>query len=175
MLADSDSHIPVQILARAREVGLETLSLRIGQVSGSRKTGAWNVTDWVPIIIKSSIALGSLPELPGVSVSAVYPSARISLCILKTVSWVPVDVVGRTIADIIVSCNALPSTVNVVHPIPVPWRGVFTAVNDALGGHLDMIPFDDWLVKLGARSAHISGHDLDIIVSATMKDEGVYR
>lgn len=39
--------------------------LRIGQISGG-KNGAWNTSDWVPALIKSSIALRCLPQLHGV-------------------------------------------------------------------------------------------------------------
>jgi thioester reductase-like protein len=41
--------------------------LRVGQVSGSASSGAWNTTDWVPILVKSSLSLGILPSLSGVS------------------------------------------------------------------------------------------------------------
>lgn len=50
----------VQVLALS---GLDSSSLRIGQVSGSSSNGAWPITDWVPIIVKSSIRLGCLPDM----------------------------------------------------------------------------------------------------------------
>ena len=46
--------------------GLDASSLRIGQVSGGHQNGAWAVTDWVPIMVKSSLALGMLPLSTGV-------------------------------------------------------------------------------------------------------------
>lgn len=67
------------MLAAAKGKGLETMSLRIGQLSGSTSTGAWNETDWVPIIIKSSIALKRLPELQGVG----YTFSSLSLRLLN--------------------------------------------------------------------------------------------
>ena len=39
--------------------------MRIGQIAGG-PNGSWATTDWVPIIVKSSIALGSLPNSIGV-------------------------------------------------------------------------------------------------------------
>lgn len=45
--------------------GLHATSLRIGQIAGGHG-GAWATTDWFPIIVKSSIALGALPEAAGV-------------------------------------------------------------------------------------------------------------
>ena len=46
--------------------GLDVTSLRVGQVSGGHQNGAWAVTDWVPIMVKSSLALGMLPLSTGV-------------------------------------------------------------------------------------------------------------
>ena len=55
-----------QLLALvSRETPLRTISLRCGQIAGSRN-GAWNVQEWVHSLIKSSIHLGCLPLLPEV-------------------------------------------------------------------------------------------------------------
>ena len=51
-----------QIIAAS---GLRATSLRIGQIAGG-PNGSWATTDWVPIFIKSSIALGALPDSMGV-------------------------------------------------------------------------------------------------------------
>jgi hypothetical protein len=50
--------------------GLNVTSVRIGQITGSRTSGAWATTDWVPNFVKSSIALGALPTTNGVSKSS---------------------------------------------------------------------------------------------------------
>ena len=42
--------------------------MRVGQVSGSKRTGAWNISDWVPILVKSSLAVGCLPDMDGVGI-----------------------------------------------------------------------------------------------------------
>jgi len=47
--------------------GLQVSSLRIGQISGGLPNGAWSTTDWLPILVKSSLALGALPDGHGVS------------------------------------------------------------------------------------------------------------
>lgn len=54
---------PEKIIATS---GLDATSLRIGQISGSGN-GAWAVSDWVPILVKSGLALGYLPRADGVS------------------------------------------------------------------------------------------------------------
>jgi thioester reductase-like protein len=60
-------YVAERLLVAARDHGLQTTSLRIGQISGSKAKGTWATTDWLPILVKSSIALGSLPEAKGVS------------------------------------------------------------------------------------------------------------
>jgi thioester reductase-like protein len=46
---------------------LPATSFRIGQISGGPPRGAWSTTDWLPIIVKSSVSLGALPETQEVS------------------------------------------------------------------------------------------------------------
>jgi thioester reductase-like protein len=62
-----------QILAQS---GLQATSLRIGQVSGGFPNGAWATSDWVPILVKSSIALGALPNAPGVRFPCIGTSEK---------------------------------------------------------------------------------------------------
>jgi len=64
-LASDRSHRG-QILAMS---GLSATSFRIGQITGGVPRGAWSTTDWVPIIVKSSVTLGALPDARGVSQS----------------------------------------------------------------------------------------------------------
>ncbi|CCM02157.1 uncharacterized protein FIBRA_04235 [Fibroporia radiculosa] len=60
-------YVVEEVLSKAREQGMRTTSLRIAQICGSSTRGAWNTSDWVPTIVKSSVALGALPELDGAS------------------------------------------------------------------------------------------------------------
>jgi thioester reductase-like protein len=48
---------------------LPASSFRIGQVTGGYPRGAWSATEWFPMIIKSSVSMGALPDAqaPGVS------------------------------------------------------------------------------------------------------------
>ena len=45
---------------------LRTSIVRFGQISGGT-SGAWTTKEWFPTILKSSITIGRLPELQGVS------------------------------------------------------------------------------------------------------------
>jgi thioester reductase-like protein len=57
----------VQILVEARlRAGVPTLNVRLGQICGG-KNGFWSITDWVPIIVATSVELGCLPDAIGVS------------------------------------------------------------------------------------------------------------
>ncbi|KZP33087.1 hypothetical protein FIBSPDRAFT_943508 [Athelia psychrophila] len=46
--------------------GLQASSFRIGQFSGGIPNRAWATSDWVPSMVKSSLALGALPDAQGV-------------------------------------------------------------------------------------------------------------
>ncbi|GJE88919.1 acetyl-CoA synthetase-like protein [Phanerochaete sordida] len=116
------------IVARATRNGLQATSLRVGQVCGARLTGAWSTSEWVPIIVKSSAALGMFPHLEG------------------TVSWIPVDAVSNALVDLIVSDKVLPEVLNVVHPSSVPWSRVFEHIGTQLGQrNLTVLPLSDWV------------------------------
>jgi thioester reductase-like protein len=56
-----------KVIERATNAtALKATILRMGQVSGNRH-GTLNVSDWFPVMIKSSLALRSLPEVERVS------------------------------------------------------------------------------------------------------------
>lgn len=42
------------------------LCLHMGQACGPQRSGAWGTTEWMPIMVKSSIALGASLRLEGV-------------------------------------------------------------------------------------------------------------
>jgi acyl-CoA synthetase (AMP-forming)/AMP-acid ligase II/nucleoside-diphosphate-sugar epimerase/acyl carrier protein len=42
--------------------------VRVGQMSGARKTGYWKSSEHFPALIKSSVKLGVLPQVPGVCI-----------------------------------------------------------------------------------------------------------
>ncbi|KZT58724.1 acetyl-CoA synthetase-like protein [Calocera cornea HHB12733] len=120
------------LLAAASRRGLRATIWRVGQLSGSTVNGAWNTTDWVPIMVQSGLALGALPSLPK-----------------AVVEWVPVDEAARAIVD---SVHAPPKDgedaryLHLIHPRPNNWDTIF----GALAKHLEvpLVPSADWLAKL---------------------------
>ncbi|THG99107.1 hypothetical protein EW026_g3199 [Hermanssonia centrifuga] len=141
----ASKYVVEQILSKAAENGLNMVSLRMGQACGSRETGAWGTTEWMPILVKSSIALGCLPDIDGL------------------VSWVPLDAIGGLYIDLLLSEQALPQLMNVVHPRPTQWKNVLAAIGEELGGHLPFVPLDAWVHKLEAYASEPSKQDLDNI------------
>ncbi|KAG6828273.1 putative NRPS-like protein biosynthetic cluster [Tricholoma furcatifolium] len=111
--------------------GIHSTSLRIGQVSGGQPKGAWSVTDWVPILVKSSVAIGRLPDIQG------------------TVSWMPADVIASAIVEAALSNAELPEALNLVHPRPVEAQDLVkflqSAITEGLGRDLEITSFAEWI------------------------------
>ncbi|KAF7297405.1 General substrate transporter [Mycena indigotica] len=132
-----------QILARS---GLSASCLRIGQVCGSLPTGAWAVSDWVPILVKTSVTLGCLPLAPGL------------------VSWIDFDTIRDAILDVAFNHNSEATVFNAVHPRPVSWDFVITALRDALveerNTTLELVDFADWFARLEVAALDASGESL---------------
>ncbi|KAF7373859.1 General substrate transporter [Mycena sanguinolenta] len=121
-----------QILARS---GLRATSLRIGQICGSVSSGAWATSDWLPILVKTSLTLGCLPLADGV------------------VSWIDFENVTNVIMDVAFA-RATEPVYNLVHPRPVSWNFIVNALRDAIlkrtkcTPEFGMVPFSDWIAKL---------------------------
>ncbi|KAF8320374.1 acetyl-CoA synthetase-like protein, partial [Clavulina sp. PMI_390] len=129
-------YVAEKILEYAREqTGLVTTSIRLGQLSGSMN-GSWATSGWFPILLKSSLALGYLPDSPG------------------SVSWISVDAAATSVLD--AALTSTPERVlHIYHPKPTPWKMVLEAAADALppsanGGAVPLLPFAEWLKKLEA-------------------------
>ncbi|CAL1703617.1 unnamed protein product [Somion occarium] len=144
-------YVVEHILARLDRTGaLRATSVRIGQLSGSTTTGAWNATEWVPSLVKSSLVLGCLPTR------------------VENVSWIPVDVVASAVVEITHSSSATSDVLNIVHPQPVPWNNVFSDIAKTLGSMsgqpVQLVPYADWLAKLEQYSTSPTQSDLDAMV-----------
>ncbi|TFK74191.1 hypothetical protein BDN72DRAFT_760438, partial [Pluteus cervinus] len=130
--------------------GLEVTSLRIGQLTGSRTSGhgAWSTSDWLPILVESSVALGILPHATGV------------------VSWLPIDAVASLICELAFTRDRLPPALNAVHPRPIKWDDALEFVNEALVEEgvvpkpLEHVSFRDWVGLLEQRSVNMTEEDV---------------
>ncbi|KAF9235375.1 putative nonribosomal peptide synthetase [Melanogaster broomeanus] len=128
--------------------GLHATSLRIGQIAGGRN-GSWATTDWVAIIVKSSIALGALPHANGI------------------VSWMRAEEVATSVLDVAFAMEMPPPALNVVNPRGAPWADVMSSVRDAIlmqksmgSEELPFVPFKDWFALLEKKAEGATSEDL---------------
>ena len=78
----------------AEDLGLTTSIVRVGQVAGPVERelkGEWSKWEWLPSLIKSSAHLEMVPETLGP---------------MEEVDWVPVDILGRSIAELVVAAGS---------------------------------------------------------------------
>ncbi|KAG2140138.1 putative aminoadipate reductase [Suillus clintonianus] len=137
---------------------LPASSFRIGQISGGPPRGAWSTTDWLPIIVKSSVSLGALPEATGL------------------LSWIPPHAVSNTILDVAFAEEEPPIAVNVVHPRPTAWRTLIQPVADALverkvvSNPLLLVSFSAWLEMLELSAKDMSEENIKRIPAIKLLD-----
>ncbi|GAB1525258.1 hypothetical protein RhiTH_008416 [Rhizoctonia solani] len=137
-----------KLLESARDSGLESCSIRLGQLVGDVKSGAWSTTDWVPSLIGSSVSIGSLPRAVG------------------TVSWLPLDVAARSIIDTCVNRNkVLPQVMHTSHPRPVPWVDLMNALSASLvplvNSQLPIVGFEEWNKRVAEAAESFKGSESD--------------
>ncbi|KAF8738313.1 Male sterility protein, partial [Rhizoctonia solani] len=137
-----------KLLESARDSGLESCSIRLGQLVGDVKSGAWSTTDWVPSLIGSSVSIGSLPRAVG------------------TVSWLPLDVAARSIIDTCVNRNkVLPQVMHTSHPRPVPWVNIMNALSASLvplvNSQLPIVGFEEWNKRVAEAAESFKGSESD--------------
>ncbi|KAG6878054.1 putative NRPS-like protein biosynthetic cluster [Termitomyces sp. T159_Od127] len=126
-------YVTERILAKS---GVQVASLRICQVCGGLPNGAWATSDWLPILVKSSVALGALPRATG------------------------------TILDIAFSDDKLPEAINLVHPRPAKWDMVIDALKAVLdqgGSSLRIVSFQEWFSLLEKHAKNASDVDNQLI------------
>ncbi|KAJ1302971.1 hypothetical protein OPQ81_003262 [Rhizoctonia solani] len=137
-----------KLLESARRAGLQTCIVRLGQLTGDAKSGSWNITDWVPSLVGSSVSVGCLPGAVG------------------TVSWLPLDVAAHSIIDTCISrSEELPPIIHTSHPRPVAWMDIMNAFSTSLasrtGSQLPIVPFEDWNKRVVEAAASLKGSESD--------------
>ncbi|KAF8956600.1 hypothetical protein BDZ97DRAFT_2062868 [Flammula alnicola] len=147
-------YVAERILAQS---GLQATSFRIGQISGGHPNGAWATSDWVPILIKSSLRMNALPVATGVT------------------SWLPMDAVSQTILDVAWSAES-PAALNVVHPRPVAWNSILSSINEAIvqegvsSAKLQTVDFEAWVSQLEVHAGNSSTETLNHIPAIKLLD-----
>ena len=117
--------------------------VRVGQLSGSSKTGRWEASNWVPAILQSSSKLGCLPDLDG-----------------KT-AWTPIDIAGLILRDI--TFDSTRPVMHLENPNMTPWSDIFAEAARALAPPhskpIKIVPYAEWYEALGAYKAAASSEE----------------
>jgi thioester reductase-like protein len=138
-----------RLCQRAREAGLDARVLRVGQIVGDTRNGAWNATEAIPLMIRTAVSLGALPALN------------------DTLTWLPIDVVAQAIVEI---CHAGdPHDVyHLVNPRSIHWTRDLLPMLRGAGLAFESIGAQDWLARLAASNP-------DPAVNPTIKLLDFYR
>lgn len=127
------------VLNAARN-GARSYVLRIGQIVGDRQNGAWNDTEFIPLMIRSALTLKSLPSLG------------------EDCSWFPVDLMATTILEIDKTLQTAPrpctlnrTTPPIIYNLSNPhiftWHQFLVELQSA-GLDFTAVPYGEWLEGL---------------------------
>ncbi|KPM40567.1 hypothetical protein AK830_g5985 [Neonectria ditissima] len=121
-----------------RNVSAASRVLRIGQLAGDTKTGAWNTTEGIPLMIQTAVTLGALPALN------------------EEMSWLPVDLAAGTIIDLAAVGGETPSNrssdpdlaYHVLNPARFHWtKDMLVSLVNA-GLKFETLPTGEWMERL---------------------------
>lgn len=127
-------HVSEKILEQAvARAGLHATILRVGQVAGplAADGGQWNPTEWLPSLVKTSRALGRLPDS------------------MNTIEWIPVDALAGIVRDLVNHDYAASASgvYNLVNPTIGRWEDLVGVVQKHWG-EVQVVPFEEWLNAL---------------------------
>ncbi|KIK56246.1 hypothetical protein GYMLUDRAFT_76195 [Collybiopsis luxurians FD-317 M1] len=112
--------------------------LRIGQMTGPEGSGAWNETEHIPIIIRTSQIIKALPHIEG------------------SLSWLPVNRTASVVIELLFSKGFRP-IYHLENPSRQSWVNVLERLASIIGSKdapLPNVPFKEWLDR-----AHTLGED----------------
>jgi acyl transferase domain-containing protein/nucleoside-diphosphate-sugar epimerase/acyl carrier protein/SAM-dependent methyltransferase len=109
------------------------MSVRPGQIAGSKVTGYWNAMEHLSFLMKSSQTLRALPQFEG------------DLC------WTPVDDVAGTCSDLLMSDRDPYPFYHIDNPVRQPWTEMIPLLADSLNIPRDnIVPFKEWVRRVRA-------------------------
>lgn len=167
-------YVAERVLATAASVaGIPVSIYRVGQIAGPKSSqGKWNEQEWFPMILRSSNYLGVLPS---------------SLGPLEAVDWIPVDVLGKVIHELVSAShpqspnsksaiNGHPGSEPTVYHVVNPKRTIYSdAILPRLKALLDLpaVSFEDWVHRL--RDSAAKTRDVEINDNPGVKLLGFYE
>lgn len=150
-----------QMLTEAQRVysgRIETIIVRVGQLTGSESSGAWSPKEHFPSILKSAQTIGSLPAVQGVGPSPPSLPLYISTLLTRkqTLSWIPVDRAAKVIVELLLQPAAAEPVYHLENPVRQPWADVLSLLSNALG-LAAVIPYEQWLDQVRALDDDAAG------------------
>ncbi|KAF5714611.1 nonribosomal peptide synthetase [Fusarium mundagurra] len=138
--------------AAADESGVPTVSVRVGQIAGSRgEKGLWNPQEMIPSMIASSVYLGVLPDYLG-------GQQEIAWTPIEDISGLILDVAGITVQKKPIS--EISGYFHGVNPAMTTWSDIAPAVKDFYGDRMQLVSVGEWIERLEA-SAKEENVDFD--------------
>ncbi|KAG5639776.1 hypothetical protein H0H81_000056 [Sphagnurus paluster] len=129
--------------------GLSSISVRVDYISEAQITITSPTKEWFPILLKSSITLGSLPQA-----NEVAPLTS-------------VEDTATSIVNVALHHTALPRALNLVHHHPKMWNDVIkqlqSLIKESTGKDLTLVPFEEWMVKIEELAAGATAQTLETI------------
>lgn len=138
------------VQAAVERYGAKATILRIGQAVGDTKAGIWNDTEAFPLIIRSALTMGILPEIE------------------MACKWLPVDTLAQAILEILQLNHGRVGTMppsadieskeqlvyNILSPHTFSWsRDLCPTLHETALPAFETVPFDEWLARLRTLSA----------------------
>lgn len=138
--------------AAAAEAGIPTTICRVGQVAGpTTESGIWTQREWLPSLVKSSKAMGKLPT---------------SLGRMETVDWVPVDVLGQAVVELVTTSSNLRTQgaliYHLVNPQQATWASLMPTVVEFLGVDVEAVSLQAWVEALRESASETKLDDLSL-------------
>ncbi len=120
-----------RLCLHARQSGLDARVLRVGQITGDTRRGAWNDTEAIPLMIRSAVSIGALPTLG------------------DTLTWLPIDAVAQVAVEICHS-RAPHDVYHVVNPKSFNWTKDLLPMLKGAGLAFEQVSPQDWLQRLAS-------------------------
>ncbi|KAL8746209.1 MAG: hypothetical protein Q9184_007775 [Pyrenodesmia sp. 2 TL-2023] len=110
-----------------------TMTVRLGQVAGSKTSGYWNHLEHFSFMVKSAQTLKALPDFDGL------------------LSWTPVDEVAATMSELLLSDGDPFPIYHIDNPVRQQWRDMIPVLAEALDVPLNrLVPFAEWIQRVKA-------------------------
>jgi thioester reductase-like protein/acyl carrier protein len=107
------------------------MTVRLGQIAGSKTSGYWNPMEHFGFLIKSSQTLNALPDVEG------------------TVYWTTVNDIAGVLSELVLSGQDPYPVYHVENPVGQSWRETNAILADALKIP-NLIPFKEWVERVRA-------------------------